>query len=1316
MALTRIDSYLVDLDSLGGITFDDQAGVPTFKVDAVSHRVGIGTTNPTSKLDIWGPQRTNALNPAVGGLRLAFDGGSNANEFGSAIVFTQRYDSIDTTQIGVGQISGVKISGGGSFGGGLTFSTSNGSSSAFAERLRITDTGNVGIGTTNPSQVLDVNGGIRARGSTSVYPDSGNAGFNIRAVTGSSQFLWFTEHAVVDKYLVGCPSGSNDLVFRTGAYDMSTGVERVRFTSSGNVGIGSTNPQAKLDVSGGILSTGITVSNGIRAATIGDYPNTNGELPNPAILVGTSGNYPLSFIGDGGSGSTSGGVVTSYYSSQTGWRRAIEIFNTTSATGNLLLMKTGGNVGIGITNPSSTLSIESAIPSISLNTTTDNGINTIIFNETGSNTARLSVSGDYLDSIIELENYSAGWASTGLIIRGNNVGIGSANPSVKFAVLGSNTVAKIESNTTYVDLQLANSQSSAGYIQYNLGDLRFFASSGSTPTMTISGGSPGNVGIGTTNPSTRLHLHTTAGWGGNITGSTLIRLESTDAVGPAIAFKNSSGSYWNIYHGSTSSFVGNNNLGFMYTDGVNEGGINNVRVTFASSGNVGIGTTNPVAKLDVIGTISTGISTRKVNIGGDDGRSIEIGIGNTSVSTYIDFHAADDVDGDYTARIERGGGINGGFGFVNKGTGSFSFFAGVTEQLTITTGGNVGIGTTNPKVKLQVQGGNLLVGNDISPTIGSSLGSIFLNGGGTRRGIHWSATSDTHYVKLESDVIDGLTINGYSGVAFATGSRSNSTWAERLRFDINGNVGIGITNPSTKLDVNGTVRAVNSTFAIRAVTTTSSQTSIGLTREGAPTDQRNWEILSGDGGHFVIRTINDSYSSAQDAFVAERGVSGVSIDNVRFLPGGAERLRITSTGNVGIGTTNPSKRLDVKIHDTSSGTRYVAHFGGNNHLTGYAVGIGLDPEGYGYRNKIGILAEGTSAGWSRGKLHFALNGISDTNEASIADAKMTILESGNVGIGTTNPGYKLHVVGDINYTGTLHNNGVPFSPVNIQEFTTSGTWTKPSGAKMVYVEVIGGGGGGTSGIKANAVESEGGAGGAGGMALTRWIPASTLGATVSVTVGAGGAGYPGRTVAMLPEDFDSALAGEGGSSSFGTVVIALGGAGAAGPYTTGAGAGSEGGQGRALYVNTVEGVYMGNAAGGSGITGAADNGRGGYSNAEGPGGGGAGGGMRADGFQRGGGTGGGGFVAYDATNWDSPFYHGGGGIAGAGGGGAGGIGATPGDGGGGGGASRLTSGGNGAVGTFPGGGGGGGGSTHTGASSGAGGAGANGVVRVYTYF
>lgn len=282
--------------------------------------------------------------------------------------------------------------------------------------------------------------------------------------------------------------------------------------------------------------------------------------------------------------------------------------------------------------------------------------------------------------------------------------------------------------------------------------------------------------------------------------------------------------------------------------------------------------------------------------------------------------------------------------------------------------------------------------------------------------------------------------------------------------------------------------------------------------------------------------------------------------------------------------------------------------------------------------------------------------------------------------------------------------------VDVQEFTSSGTWTKPTDAKLVCVEVIGGGGGGGGGLKAYAPpswDSPGGGGGAGGMALRQWLVASSLSTTVSVTVGAGGAG--GAAITLSSYSGNSGAAG--GNSSFGTVVVARGGNGGDGADISGA----SGGLGIALNANTVINVYLGSAAGGDGAFGNTSEGKWGYYNPEGPGGGGAGGGLDGQsGLQRTGGQGGGGFVAYDNSAWGTFF--GGGGAGGSGGGNNGSSGVNAGDGGGGGGGGNTVNGGNGGSGAFPGGGGGGGGSTNTGTQSGAGGAGANGVVRVYTYF
>ena len=54
MALTRIDSYLINLDDVDGFAFDSQAGIPTLKIDPTTHRVGIGTASPASLLHVAG--------------------------------------------------------------------------------------------------------------------------------------------------------------------------------------------------------------------------------------------------------------------------------------------------------------------------------------------------------------------------------------------------------------------------------------------------------------------------------------------------------------------------------------------------------------------------------------------------------------------------------------------------------------------------------------------------------------------------------------------------------------------------------------------------------------------------------------------------------------------------------------------------------------------------------------------------------------------------------------------------------------------------------------------------------------------------------------------------------------------------------------------------------------------------------------------------------------------------------------------------------------------------------------------------------------
>ena len=121
--------------------------------------IGSGHASPTSTLDVIGLQAntgSTAANLPTGTLRLGFDGGATPGVYGSSLVFTQRWYSPLATQVAVGQITGVKVTGDGNFGGGLAFFTSDGVLNNLAERMRIDHAGKVNIGAgavTTPSRL-----------------------------------------------------------------------------------------------------------------------------------------------------------------------------------------------------------------------------------------------------------------------------------------------------------------------------------------------------------------------------------------------------------------------------------------------------------------------------------------------------------------------------------------------------------------------------------------------------------------------------------------------------------------------------------------------------------------------------------------------------------------------------------------------------------------------------------------------------------------------------------------------------------------------------------------------------------------------------------------------------------------------------------------------------------------------------------------------------------------------------------------------------------------------------------------------------------
>lgn len=320
-------------------------------------------------------------------------------------------------------------------------------------------------------------------------------------------------------------------------------------------------------------------------------------------------------------------------------------------------------------------------------------------------------------------------------------------------------------------------------------------------------------------------------------------------------------------------------------------------------------------------------------------------------------------------------------------------------------------------------------------------------------------------------------------------------------------------------------------------------------------------------------------------------------------------------------------------------------------------------------------------------------------------------------------GTNIKTVGGVSLLGS---GDIVAGGVSIQEFVSSGTWTKPATGTYAEVELWSAGAGGAAGYRATAGGGPyGGGGGGGGAKITKTFLLSDLAASISVSIGAGGTGIAGITV----DSTKSADGQNGGNTTFGTLLTAFGGTGGSGNEGSGGGGGGAisanaagtfwGGQPNSQKVaaehsdtgggNGGQGQgnpYHGTASvfGGGGGGGVASNlsvaGNGGESVFGGSGGG-AGGAINASSVRSAGGAGGS----------QTTFPNGGGGALGA-------VGANGGAGnafcGGGGGGAGTTTGGNGGNGGIAGGGGGGGASLN-GYTSGAGGNGGNGYARIIVY-
>jgi len=392
--------------------------------------------------------------------------------------------------------------------------------------------------------------------------------------------------------------------------------------------------------------------------------------------------------------------------------------------------------------------------------------------------------------------------------------------------------------------------------------------------------SSGNVGIGTSSPSTKLEI--------SGTGSQFLTVTRTDA---SIA--------------GSIQLIGGSSLNALRSVGAKPLAFDTnstERMRIDSSGNVGIGTSSPTDLLSVgtLGTTAAPIITIGSTTTGSGSIYFGDGTGSGRYRGYMEYIHTSDYMAFGTAATERMRIDSSGNVFVGATTGSYKF------EVTAATDIAQFIATDAGASGAQVQ----LFHNSASPANNDVTSLINFAGMD-------SAAQATIYSRI-SGISTNVT-NGSESGAIAFSTRNTGTFAERLRIDASGNVGIGTSSPSGIL--HATTSGALGTTSLFERTTSSTDTYFIASRTLATT---SGDMVDGFG---VSHTFNIRDSANVINPIAAVGARRSGADDSGALTfytyssgSESERMRIDSSGNVGIGTTGSIKPLSVEITSARSAT------------------------------------------------------------------------------------------------------------------------------------------------------------------------------------------------------------------------------------------------------------------------------------------------------------------------------------------------------------------------------------------------------------
>jgi hypothetical protein len=331
----------------------------------------------------------------------------------------------------------------------------------------------------------------------------------------------------------------------------------------------------------------------------------------------------------------------------------------------------------------------------------------------------------------------------------------------------------------------------------------------------------------------------------------------------------------------------------------------------------------------IYGDASAGTSLRFQANGSEQMRltSTGLGIGTSSPSASIKLHLNYDSVNQRAIRLQD---TNGSFDFITSG-GSDNHSFGIYDdtngayRLFITSGGNLGIGTSSPATKLDVLSpvSATPVTNGVARIVTTGANPATGSGGGLLFAQQASSTAYTNYAS-----ITGVRVNNAGDdkvdLAISTGSPGDGiAIAERIRVKTTGEVGVGTTTPQFKLDVIN-----NATYQLRLATGTGQNYVSGGLYLGA--------IDTSDPFYYGYMRWDQT-----DISLKIGSQHGNNTGGIVFLTGNGngaqtERARFTNVGNFGVGTSAPSAIIQSYSTNLGDGGGLKIQNGGAGGAT-YAI-------------------------------------------------------------------------------------------------------------------------------------------------------------------------------------------------------------------------------------------------------------------------------------------------------------------------------------------------------------------------------------------